>query len=67
MKNGKLKTAMFEREVTHRKAAAILGINPRVFTNKINKRVVNGYEATFTVAEKSLLATEFALNAEDIE
>ena len=67
MKNRKLKTAMFEREITHRKAAAILGINPRVFTNKINKRVVNGYEATFTAPEKALLATEFEIDANEIE
>lgn len=67
MKNKKLKTAMFESEVTHKQAAAILGINSRTFTNKINKRIVNGYEASFTVPEKTMLAREFNLSVDDIQ
>lgn len=67
MKNKALKTAMFNCEATHKKGAEILGINARVFTNKINKRFVNGYESKFTVAEKNLLAAKFNLNVEEIE
>ena len=67
MTNKKLKTVMFEREITHRQAAAKLGINSKVFTNNINKRTVNGYVASFTVAEKALLANEFGINENEIE
>ena len=67
MKNKKLKTAMYEQEVRQKQAAALLEINQRTFTNKINKRVVNGYLASFTLAEKTLLAQTFNLNVTDIE
>lgn len=67
MKNKKLKTAMFEQEVTHKQAAAMIEINSRTFTNKINKRVVNGYVASFTVPEKTLLASKFNLTVDEIE
>lgn len=67
MKNKKLKTAMFEREITHKAAAERLGINSRVFTNKLNKRVVNGYQAGFTVSEKNMLAMLFDVPVTEIE
>lgn len=67
MVNKKLKTAMYEREIKHKDVAAILEINTRTFTNKINKRAVNGYVASFTMPEKMLLANEFNLNLYDIE
>lgn len=67
MKNKKLKTAMFEQEYTHKMAAEILEINTRVYTNKLNKRTINGYVAGFTVAEKALLAAKFGIDANDIE
>lgn len=67
MKNKTLKTAMFAAGVTHKKAAEKLGINYRVFTNKINHITVNGYQAKFTVAEKALLATIFEIDVNSIE
>ena len=67
MINKKLKTAMFEQECTHKMAAEILEINTRVFTNKLNKRTVNGYAARFTASEKTMLALKFGINANEIE
>ena len=67
MKNKKLKTKMFEMGVTHKQVATLLGINTRVFTNKINRQLVNGYETKFTAAEKIVLALKFDLNENDIE
>lgn len=67
MINKKLKLAMYEKEVTHKDVSASMGINTKVFTNKINKRVVNGYEARFTDAEKVWLADAFGVAVSDIE
>lgn len=67
MKNKKLKTKMFEMGVTHKQVAALLDINTRVFANKINKRVVNGYEASFTAPEKVVLSLKFDISIEEIE
>lgn len=67
MVNKTLKTALYVNSITHKKAAAKLGINTRTFTNKINKRKVNGYTASFTMAEKMVLASEFNLDVNDIE
>lgn len=65
--NKRLKTAMFAMGVTHKQVAALLDINTRVFSNKINRRVVNGYEAKFTQAEKVVLSLKFDLNENEIE
>ena len=67
MTNKALKIAMFEREATHKQAAEMLGINARVFTNKINKRIINGYEASFTPAEKTMLAAQYQINVNEIQ
>lgn len=67
MKNKKLKTKMFEMGVTHKQVAALLGINAKVFTNKINKITINGYEAKFTKAEKVVLSLKFDIPEEEIE
>lgn len=67
MKNKILKTKMFEMGVTHKQAAQLLDINTRVFTNKINKLIVNGYETKFTATEKKVLALKYGINENDIE
>lgn len=67
MKNKKLKTKMYEMGVTHKQVADFIGINAKVFTNKINRLVVNGYEAKFTETEKIVLAMKFDINKDDIE
>ena len=67
MKNKKLKTKMFEDGYTHKEVAECLGINTKVFTNKINRLVVNGYETKFTEAEKIALALKFGIDKNDIE
>lgn len=67
MKNKALKTAMYAAEKKHKDVAKVLGINTKVFTNKLNRRTVNGYEARFTTSEKSMLASMFGLLIIDIE
>ena len=67
MKNKKLRRAMFDKEVTQKETAAKMGINAKVFQNKINQRTVNGYLVRFTVAEKVWLACEFGINENDID
>lgn len=67
MVNKELKTAMFANGTKYKQAAAKLEINTRTFTNKINKRTVNGYVASFTAAEKAMLANEFNLDPNVIE
>lgn len=67
MTNKTLKVAMFEREHIYRVAAAMLGINAKVFKNKINHQVVNGKTAKFTDSEKEKLASEYKIKITDIE
>lgn len=67
MKNKALKTAMYTAEKKHKDVAEVLGINTKVFTNKLNHRKVNGYEARFTYSEKATLASMFGLLIIDIE
>lgn len=67
MKNKKLKTKMYKMSATHKQVAEFLGINTKVFTNKINRLVVNGYEAKFTTTEKMALAMKFGIKENDIE
>jgi hypothetical protein len=67
MKNKKLKTAMYAMGVTHKQVAALLDINTRTFTNKINRRFVNGYETKFTKAEKVVLSLKFYIAENEIE
>ena len=67
MKNKALKIAMYAAGKKHRDVAKVLGINTKVFTNKLNRRTVNGYEARFTTSEKAMLASMFELLIIDIE
>ena len=67
MKNKKLKMAIYESERKYGEIAEAMGINRKVFCNKINHNVVNGYVARFKPVEKAWLAKEFGINENDIE
>jgi DNA-binding transcriptional regulator LsrR (DeoR family) len=66
-KNKKLKFAMLMEDVTQKEVAAEMSINARVFRNKINNSVVNGYVARFKPCEKKWLAERFNLKESEIE
>lgn len=53
--------------LTQKMIAAEMGINARVFANKMYRRKVNGYEARFTEAQKEWLAARFGIEITDIE
>lgn len=53
--------------ITHKELAAELGINARVFGNKLARRNVNGYTCRFTEAQKEQLAARFGIAIEEIE
>lgn len=53
--------------ITIKELAAEMGINRRVFSNKLGRRSVNGYEAQFTDAQKEWLADKFGIDTTDIE
>lgn len=53
--------------VTHKELAAEMGINARVFGNKLCQRTVNGYVCRFTEAQKEWLAARFGIAVEEIE
>lgn len=44
-----------------------MGINARVFGNKLCRRNVNGYVCKFTEAQKEWLAARFGILVEEIE
>lgn len=44
-----------------------MGINTRVFGNKLAQRTVNGYKCRFTEAQKEWLAARFGIAVEEIE
>ena len=44
-----------------------MGINRRVFSNKLGRRTVNGYVIQFTEAQKEWLAAKFGIETTDIE
>ena len=52
---------------TQKHVAAEMGINARVFNNKLRRRTVNGYVVQFTQAQKEWLAERFGIKAEEIE
>lgn len=53
--------------ITIRELAAEMGINRRVFSNKLGRRTVNGYVIQFTEAQKEWLAAKFGIDTTDIE
>ena len=53
--------------VTQKSVAAEMGINERVFNNKLGRRRVNGYESRFTYEQKYWLAERFGIAVTDIE
>lgn len=53
--------------VTHKDLAAEMGINVRVFGNKLAQRTVNGYKCRFTEAQREWLAERFGIAVEEIE
>lgn len=67
MINKVLKVAIFESEKKHSEVAEEMGINRKVFCNKINHRVANGYVARFKPVEKAWLANKFGIKESDIE
>lgn len=67
MKNKKLKMAIYESEKKYGEIAEAMGISRKVFCNKINHLVVNGYEARFKPVEKAWLVKEFGIKESDIE
>jgi predicted DNA-binding protein (UPF0251 family) len=67
VKNKKLKMAIFEKEMKYKEVAEEMGINRKVFMNKINQSVVNGYVAKFKPIEKVWLANRFGIKVSDIE
>lgn len=53
--------------ITIKELAAEMGINRRVFSNKLGRRMVNGYVIQFTEAQKEWLAAKFGIDTTDIE
>lgn len=66
-KNKVLKMVIYEEGIKYKDIAEEMGINQKIFANKINHLVVNGYEAKFKHIEKVWLAMRFGINVEDIE
>lgn len=67
MKNKKLKIAIYENEMNYKEVAEEMGINRKVFCNKINNFPVNGYVARFKPIERVWLANRFGIKESDIE
>lgn len=67
MVNTLLRSRIVLRGTTQKEVADEMGINHRVFGNKINRRIVNGYEARFTDEQKAWLAEKFQLDVNEIE
>jgi len=65
--NKVLKVAIYESEKKHSEIAEEMGMNRKVFGNKINHREVNGYVARFKPVEKAWLANKFGIKESDIE
>lgn len=53
--------------MAQKEVAAEMGINTRVFNNKLRLRTVNGYVARFTDEQKKWLAERFGIDASEIE
>ena len=62
-----LRSQMALNGITIKELAAEMGINRRVFSNKLGRRKVNGYEIHFTEGQKEWLASKFGIDTTDIE
>ena len=65
--NSKLRSLIVLHGTTQKRVAAEMGINTRVFNNKLNMRTVNGYVIRFTPAQKEWLSERFNIPVADIE
>lgn len=65
--NAKLCSMFVLHGIKQKDVAAEMGINARVFNNKLRQRTVNGYAVHFTQAQKEWLAHRFGMEVEDIE
>lgn len=65
--NNKLRSQFVLFDVQQKEVAAEMGINPRVFNNKLRHRTVNGYKVRFTEDQKQWLAERFNMNVNEIE
>lgn len=66
-KNSKLRSRFVLAGVLQKQVAEEMGINTRVFNNKLRQRTVNGYKIYFTPAEKEWLSKRFNIPVADIE
>lgn len=62
-----LRSQMALQGITIKELSKEMGINRRVFSNKLGRRVVNGYVIQFTEAQKEWLADKFGIEITDIE
>lgn len=67
MRNRKLRSKFVLEGIAQNEVAAEMGINVRVFNNKLGRRMVNGYEIRFTEGQKEWLSKRFDIPVEDIE
>lgn len=65
--NNFLVSKFVAEDVKQKEVAAEMGINARVFNNKLRLRTVNGYQARFTDEQKEWLAERFGIDASEIE
>ena len=62
-----LRSQMALHGIIIKELADEMGINRRVFSNKLGRRKVNGYVCVFTEQQKEWLAAKFGINTTDIE
>lgn len=62
-----LRSQMALQGITIKELSTEMGVNRRVFSNKLARRTVNGYVVHFTEAQKEWLANKFGINTTDIE
>jgi hypothetical protein len=65
--NNKLRSQFVLFNVRQKDVAAEMGINKRVFNNKLFRRTINGYKVYFTEEQKQWLAKRFNMDVNDIE
>ena len=67
MVNKILRSKIVLQGITIKELSKEMGINYRVFRNKLGRRTVNGYVVQFTEAQKEWLAAKFGIDTADIE